>query len=689
MGALIRNHKWSTTTVGSPDQWPTSLRTTLGIMLHSDFPMFLFWGHDALCFYNDAFRVSLGENGKHPALGKQAVEVWAEAWNFVSPLIERVKNSGELVSFADQLVPFYRNGGLEDSYWTCSYSPVFGESDQIDGVVVTCTETTRMVQARQEVEEKRRDLDLALDLGDLGTFKLDLLQKTAILSERLQNWCGFSQPEVSITTLLSLISPADQAAVQAIWASDQEPGSDGRHDITYRVTDPATGQFRFLHSLGQTQFENGQAHTIYGTVQDVTEQITAQQEFTLAVNEQRKLLSILNYTREYIGMAAADTSIIYKNPAFLDALGWDTFEGKYVRDCVYPDDLPLVQELLTELADKDHFSQAIRFVHEKTGMPIWVQWNVVANRDRITGELVGIVAVAQNISQQRESQQALRESEERYRLLAAVLEEQVQNRTEELVLSNEELREANHLLSLSNSNLEMFAYVASHDLQEPLRKILSFGNILKDTYMNELGDGLEHLVRMQSAASRMSTLIRDLLMYSRVAATQRESVEPVSLTDVVQTVLYDLELRIQETGATITVGSLPMLQGNCSQLEQLFQNLLSNALKFRQKTVSPVIQLSSRLLPAAELPPRVIPTRLAEEYYQIDVADNGIGFDEKYLDRIFQVFQRLNGKSQYAGTGIGLAICDKVVANHGGAITASSQPNQGATFSLFFPNLSS
>ncbi len=288
------------------------------------------------------------------------------------------------------------------------------------------------------------------------------------------------------------------------------------------------------------------------------------------------------------------------------------------------------------------------------------------------------------MTQQRESQWALLESEERYRTLAAELEQQVKERTDALRTSNAELLESNSLLIRSNENLEKFAYVASHDLQEPLRKIQSFGEMLRTQYTGQLGDGVDYLERMQSAASRMSILIRDLLTYSRIA-TQREVVSPVPLNVAMQSVLGDLDLRIQETGATITVAPLPTVQGDASQLGQLLQNLLVNALKFRRPGVAPVIDVSSWLVADRELPPSVKPARLAESYYRIDIADNGIGFDEKYLDRIFEVFQRLNGRNQFAGTGIGLAICEKVVANHGGAITARSQPGQGATFSLYFP----
>ncbi len=189
---------------------------------------------------------------------------------------------------------------------------------------------------------------------------------------------------------------------------------------------------------------------------------------------------------------------------------------------------------------------------------------------------------------------------------------------------------------------------------------------------------------MQLAASRMSTLIRDLLNFSRISV-HRDASGPVPLATILSSVLVDLELTVQETGAQIEVGALPMVAGDPLQLGQLFLNLLSNALKFRQPDQPPCIRVMSAAVTAHELPPSIRPNRLVNLYYRIDVADNGIGFDDKYVDRIFQIFQRLHGKSAYTGTGIGLAICERVAINHGGGITAVSQPGQGATFSVYLP----
>ncbi|GAB3046160.1 GAF domain-containing sensor histidine kinase [Spirosoma pulveris] len=300
-----------------------------------------------------------------------------------------------------------------------------------------------------------------------------------------------------------------------------------------------------------------------------------------------------------------------------------------------------------------------------------------------------------NLLSLRKTNKALQLSEQRYQMLTAELEELVETRTHALQIANEELHKTNALLTHANDNLKQFASVASHDLQEPLRKIESFGNLLQSQYADQLGEGQTYLQRMQLAASRMSVLIQDLLSYSRIAAIHDRR-QLIPLSSVVQTVLTDLELMIDETGAMIQVDSLPEVLGDSIQLGQLFQNLFTNALKFSCTAVGgrsksavqkvPIIQVRLQTLLAKDLPATVKPALLAPLYYRIDVIDNGIGFEQKYADRIFQVFQRLHGKNDFSGTGIGLAICEKVVINHGGAITATSRPGHGATFSIYLPN---
>lgn len=245
-----------------------------------------------------------------------------------------------------------------------------------------------------------------------------------------------------------------------------------------------------------------------------------------------------------------------------------------------------------------------------------------------------------------------------------------QHQAQQLQLLNQELLR-------SNENLLEFSYVASHDLQEPLRKIQQFGDILGEQYAPQLGDqGLDLLGRMQAASVRMSALIRDLLDYSRLTR-QPESFRPQDLNQVVAGVLTALELVVAEKEAIIEVDPLGTLVGNATQLAQLFQNLLTNALKFSKLQIPPHVRITSEPVEATHLPERFQPLDGQQSFCAIRVSDNGIGFDPGQAERIFGTFQRLHGKGQYPGTGIGLAIAKKVATNHGGYIMAESEVGQG------------
>jgi signal transduction histidine kinase len=209
---------------------------------------------------------------------------------------------------------------------------------------------------------------------------------------------------------------------------------------------------------------------------------------------------------------------------------------------------------------------------------------------------------------------------------------------------------------------------------------------LRSKFAEPLGaDGRDYVDRMHAAAARMQTLINDLLSFSRVT-TKAQPFAAVDLGGVVRDVVGDLEARIESSGGTVEVGELPTIEADAVQMRQLFQNLIANALKFRRPEVAPVVRVSATVLTA-------MPTEVGTPAdgdgvpgnVEIRVADNGIGFDEKYLDRIFNVFQRLHGREQYEGTGIGLAVCRKIAERHGGSITATSRPGEGTTFVVTLP----
>jgi signal transduction histidine kinase len=286
--------------------------------------------------------------------------------------------------------------------------------------------------------------------------------------------------------------------------------------------------------------------------------------------------------------------------------------------------------------------------------------------------LLGLVLLAAYFI--RRDLRVRQQAEEALRAAHDELEIKVRERTAELAGANERLRRSTLELERSNRELQDFAFVASHDLQEPLRKIQAFGDRLKTKHGAALAaEGIDYLSRMQAAAHRMHVLINDLLTFSRVTSKAQPFVA-VDLGKIAHEVLSDLEVRIQQTGGRVDTGSLPTIDADPLQMRQLLQNLVGNGLKFHRPEEPPVVKVSAAIERDGGPP-------LA----RLVVEDNGIGFDMKYLDRIFTPFQRLHGRSEYEGTGMGLAVCRRIVERHGGTLTAESAPGQGARFIVVLP----
>ena len=825
MSQLIQQYDWAQTWLGPMSSWPQSLKITVRLMLGSAFPMLLFWGDELTCFYNDAYRPSLGSNGRHPAIGQPARTVWPDIWDFISPLIGRVMTSGEPSWFEDQLVPIYRNGQLEDVYWTFSYSPAYDDDGLIAGVLVVCTETTSAVQSRQQLQRSQlRWSNLIMEspvatavyatreliIDTVNEAMIRVWGKTpAVLGMKLAD----ALPELDGQPFLDLLREVYDTGVP--YQSSEQ--------VAYLMVNGQLTASWFTFSYKPLLNDQQEVYAILNVAVDVTERVLANQHIR---ESRQQLLDSFEQAPVAIAMLdRTDLRFLMANTRYANLTGRqiDALIGVPMLEAL-PEladqgfDTLLYQVIETGVAysAREVAATVMRHQHLDT---IYVDLTYHPQRDTRTNEIIGVLVVAIDVTQQLMDRRAIEEAEEALRgaieqaelatwrvdirqnrlycserfgywlgidadtcpverafdqivpatareearaalqeairpggtgrylnehaiknrkngseriirsqaqvlydeageplLLSGTaqdvtdlrntqlaLERLVQERTEELMAANEELaalneeyqatneelEAANELYSRSNESLRHFAYVASHDLQEPLRKVQQFGDLLQHEYGDKLGNGLPYLERMQAAAGRMSALIKDLLSLSHLS-TQQRPLGSVPLSDVFKTVMTDLELRIQETQTTIDIGPLPTVQGDRTQLEQLFLNLLSNAIKFQQvdatgTPIPPHIHIDCRTVAYADLPTTVRVARPAGAFYQLAVRDNGIGFDEKYLDRIFQVFQRLHNRAQYNGTGIGLAICERVATNHGGGITATSKPGQGATFTVYLP----
>lgn len=258
----------------------------------------------------------------------------------------------------------------------------------------------------------------------------------------------------------------------------------------------------------------------------------------------------------------------------------------------------------------------------------------------------------------------------------------IQKRTQEqLKKNNIQLEDINRALELSNHDLQQFASIASHDLQEPLRKIQMFSNLMKVNSNALSGDFQIYLQKIIDSSARMRNLIIDILNYSKLSANDHV-MDCIDLKEIVNELLEDFELIIEEKKAQVIVNDLPCIDANKGQIRQVFQNIISNALKFARTDVSPVIKIACKRIGEKSF-------NSAEDadglYWMICIRDNGIGFNEKYVENIFSLFERLNSKDKYEGTGIGLAIAKKIIEKHNGIITAVSKPGKGAEFQIILP----
>lgn len=436
----------------------------------------------------------------------------------------------------------------------------------------------------------------------------------------------------------------------------------------YRVS-TKYGEQRWWKDHGRPIFnENGDCVKWFGVIYDITERkkIIEELEKANAQLEQSRseLAAAKSYTEnimdsmvDFVVVVNMDLTIKRVNPATLKLNGYreDELIGKSVNMLMA--DRPYSEKGVNALRKKGYIQNLTRLNRCKDGSVIPISMSMCIIKDE-NGEEAGIVCVGKDIT--------------------------------EIVKAREEIEKSNRLLQQSNRELQDFAYVASHDLQEPLRKVQAFGDRLQKKFANQLSEeGSDYIYRMRDAAMRMQRLINDLLTFSRVTS-KAQPFGQVDVKKIADEVVSDLEVRIEQTNATVEIGELPTIDADAFQIRQLLQNLIGNALKFQRPDETPVIKIY------AETPEQtggsfsfegeqIETVGNSDQTCTIVVEDNGIGFDEKYLEKIFTVFQRLHGRTEYEGSGIGLAVCRKIVERHNGSITARSAPDKGATFLVTLP----
>ncbi len=387
----------------------------------------------------------------------------------------------------------------------------------------------------------------------------------------------------------------------------------------------------FLRRQGELEY-----YGIVSTIGDITAQRNAEAALRESEARYRETFELAGS-----GIAHVDTQgrFLRVNRSLCEMLGYAEQElvGRSVKEISHPEDRDVTDGQRSRLraGAVESFTVQKRYLR-KDGRVVWVDLTATVARDS-AGKALHDIAIFDDVTERK--------------------------------LAEAELRRAHDELARSNAELEQFAYVASHDLQEPLRMVSSYTQLLVRRYGDKLdGDAKEFMAFIVDGAGRMKQLIEDLLAYSRVGR-HGKAPQPIAVETALRRALTNVRAAVEEAGASVTYDGLPTVQADEVQLAQLFQNLIGNALKFRSASV-----------------PRIGVTCAEKEHeYEFAVADNGIGIEPQYFERIFMVFQRLHNKGEYPGTGIGLAICKKVVERHGGRIWVTSQPGEGTTFHFTLP----
>ena len=588
-------------------------------------------------------------------------------------LLEQVIATGIPFVANEVAVDILRNGVIETIYVDLAYQPMISDTSDVERILVVATDVTQQVRSRQKVEMSESKLRsiIATAPAGIGLFVgrdliIEMPNQTFIdivgkgwdivgkpLREAMPELVTHGQPFLKILDDVFTTGKMYQSYGDQVKIVQNGVMSYNYYNITY------TPVFD----------ENNEVYAILDIAVDVTDAVLARQKLensqaalrgaielaelaTWVYNIKENTFSYSDRFKEWLGFDDDEKTIIEAyNPLPEDYVEMVDAKIKAAiapgSDGIYENEHPII----------NHATGQVRIIHAQAQ----VSYGISGDPEYLTG-------TAQDVTKERRLQQQL--------------EYEVKQRTEELQRANMELGEANTSLRINNEELNQFAYIASHDLQEPTRKITIFSKMLQESLSPMDERPANYLKKIHSAAERMGNLIRDVLSYSQLSRNN-QMFRQVDLNKILADNLTDFELVIEQSGAKINSDILPVIDAIPLQMSQLLGNLVSNSLKYTREGVAPVITISATLMPPGTVDFEYHDENIA--YYKLEFRDNGIGFDEEYADRIFQIFQRLHGKSEFSGTGIGLAICKKIVHNHNGHIEASSAKDSGAVFTVYLP----
>jgi len=590
-------------------------------------------------------------------------------------LLHEVVATGVAYTAKEVSVELHKDGQPEIIYVDLAYQPMRERDGSISAILVVATDVTQQVTSRRKVEASEAKLKSVIATAPAG---MGLFVGRDLIVEMPNQ------------TFIDIVGKGWDIVGKPLREAMPELLTEGQPFL--KILDDVFTTGKMFHSQGsQVKIvqngvmtynyynitytplldENGEVYAILDIAIDVTETILARQKAEEAMTSLRGAIELAELAAWTYNIK--DNTYTY-SPRFLEWLGISN--DLQLADDVYKH---LPEEYRAEVksnifASTQPGSDGLYAAEHPIINKLNGEQRIINAQAQVFYNAVGepefLTGTARDVTKERELQQ--------------LLESQVKERTEKLQYANAELEEANNNLQKSNSELGQFAYIASHDLQEPIRKISIFIKMLEEKLANVADEKSKYYIeRIEQSAERMTSLIKDILGYSQLSK-ENEVLEMVDLNTVAKNIITDFELIIEQKNATINYNNLPLIKAVPLQMTQLFANLISNSLKYSKQDVAPIINIESSILTSDD----IIYYRLPHPpnlYFKIIFSDNGIGFNQDYAQQIFSIFQRLHTKSEFMGTGIGLAMCKKIAQNHNGEIYAFSKEGNGAEFVVVIP----
>ncbi len=616
-------------------------------------PLCIFKGEDMILEVSNDAALAVWQAGKE-VLGKKLVDIVPEMLKqpFLALMQDVYRNGVTRYGYEAPAFFIRKDGTTDQRFFNFIYVPFRNVNGLIEGVLILATDVTEQVHAKKQLVENEERLRIATEILELGTWEYDIINDAMHCSNKTLELFGFPKDaKIKLIDPINAIIEEDRKKVIDAIEYAFKPESNGKYDVEYSLININDKKKRMLRANGQAFFDSdNKPYRFIGTALDITERKEAEEELKASEARFRLLANSIPqivWTNDKYG----NTNYISTQFEKYTGRKAETSHGSWYNS-IHPDDQEKILAKKQKAIQRGQSWQEEFRIKATDGSYRWFLADAKPLKDA-DGNIVMWVGSASDIQDLKEQ--------------SNWLERQVQERTRAL-------KELNESLKLSNEDLQQFAHVASHDLKEPIRKIKTYSNRLYDDYKDLLPEkGNNFLTKILSATDRMYSMIDGVLSYSTMAALSQPT-QPVNLNEVFHHIQNDLEVLTLEKNATIISDALPTIEGAPVLLYQLFYNLVNNSLKFSKKDEPPVIKLKS-----------FTETIEGNPFVKIVLSDNGIGFGEEDAERIFTTFTRLNSKDKYEGTGLGLALCKKIVHRHGGLISAKGTKNVGAEFTVLLP----